>query len=106
MKQLIIRLNYFLYLAIIINLIACSEQSSSVQLQKSDYPDYNTDAAKLYLTKCSECHGAPLPEIHTARQWLSVVQRMQYRMTSKAMPGLNKHEMAEIVGYLESNARK
>ena len=107
MKRLTLNLNYFLYVAFFIGLLtACSEQLSSVPLQKSDYPDYDTEPAKLYLAKCGGCHVAPLPKIHTARQWLSVVQRMQQRMTSKAVPVLNKNEMADIVGYLQKHARK
>ena len=84
--------------------VACTEKDASVPLTASDYPENGTEHFQLYLTKCGECHAAPLPKIHTARQWLSVVQRMQFRMTSKAIPPLNKYEMDSIVNYLQKHA--
>lgn len=87
-------------------LIACTDQSSNIPLTSSDYPESETEQAVLYITKCGECHAAPLPKIHTAKQWPGVVQRMQFRMTSKAMPGLNEYDKAAIIGYLQKHAKQ
>ena len=88
-----------------LTLVACTDQNTSVPLTASDYPESGSEQAQLYLAKCGECHAAPLPKIHTVLQWPGVVQRMQFRMTSKAMPALNKYEMDTIVSYLQKHAR-
>ena len=93
-------------LGFILFISACSGGQDSSPLQLTDYPEYGSDSVKLFLSKCGACHGAPLPKVHDARQWLAVVERMQMRMTSKAMPGLTKEEMKIIVEYLQKNARK
>lgn len=87
-------------------LVACTDQSKTVSLTASDYPESGSEQAVLYLTKCGECHAAPLPKIHAAEEWPGVVQRMQFRMTSKAMPALNKQDIASIVDYLQRHAKK
>lgn len=87
-------------------LAACSDQAPSKQLTASDYPEANSEITKLYLEKCGGCHAAPLPNIHAEKQWMGVVQRMQFRMTSKAMQPLRDHELTAIVEYLQKHARK
>lgn len=99
-------INSFAILAVVLSLLACTEQAPTVQLTVEDYPEYDSDAARLYLTKCGDCHAAPLPSIHPASQWPGVVQRMQFRMTSKAMRELNDYERETIVGYLQKHAGK
>ena len=99
-------INYWLLLIPVFFMVACTDQGATVPLTASDYPESGTEQAVLYMTKCGECHAAPLPGIHTAKQWPGVVQRMQFRMTSKAMPSLNKQEMVIIVGYLQKHAKK
>lgn len=108
MKKHLIKINLTLFVLaiILLSLTACSDKQPSARLAVTDYPEHDSDAAKLYLVKCSECHAAPLPEIRSAKQWMAVVQRMQFRMTSKAIPALNKQEMATIMRYLETHARK
>lgn len=86
--------------------IGCSEQQAGKTLSPSDYPEYNTSAAKLYLEKCGNCHAAPLPSIHSEKQWFGVVQRMQLRMTNKAIKPLNQQESAVIIDYLRKHATK
>ncbi len=96
--------NFILVFFAIVILVSCGEQTTPTPLTASDYPENGSEHFQLYLTKCGECHAAPLPKIHTARQWLSVVQRMQFRMTSKAIPALNENEMGAIVNYLQKHA--
>lgn len=87
-------------------LLACSEQNTSAPLVASDYPESESPQAKLYLEKCGSCHAAPLPAIHSEKQWFGVVQRMQFRMTNKAIKPLNDQELAIIVEYLQKHATK
>lgn len=103
-----IPVNKFLYRGLfvvtVLLMLACTEQAPTVQLTPEDYPESDSEAATLYLSKCGECHAAPLPAIHPAGQWPGVVQRMQFRMTSKAMPELNDYERDTIVRYLQKHA--
>jgi cytochrome c5 len=87
-------------------LIGCSGEQQVGQIQISDYPEYDTESAKLYISKCSGCHAAPLPGVHDIRQWAGIVQRMQMRMANKAITPLNKQELTAVVEYLEKHARK
>ena len=99
-------INYFVILLILVFLVTGCSDGEVNQIQASDYPEYETQAAKLYIEKCSGCHAAPLPKIHDARQWSGIVQRMQMRMTNKAITPLNKRELAIVIEYLEKHARK
>ncbi len=87
-------------------LTGCSQEQQSGKLTLADYPEHESQEAKLYISKCSGCHAAPLPGIHTTRQWSGVVQRMQMRMKNKAIQPLNSSELPLILGYLEKHARK
>lgn len=97
--------NIAIILIVILAVVACTDQGNTVPLTASDYPESDSEPAKLYIAKCGECHAAPLPEIHTVNQWPGVVQRMQFRMTSKAMRELDKYELKMIVEYLQKHAR-
>lgn len=92
-------------IAIVCSLLACSDQETSARLAPGDYPESGTETVELYLNKCGSCHAAPLPSIHTKKQWFGVVQRMQFRMTNKAIKPLNQRELEIIVDYLEKHAR-
>lgn len=85
---------------------ACAEQDPTARLTVNDYPESNSGTTKLYLEKCGSCHAAPLPSIHTEKQWFGVVQRMQLRMTNKAIKPLDKQQLRTIVEYLQKYARK
>lgn len=84
----------------------CTSDYSSQQVQLSDYPEYESEAAKVYITNCSGCHAAPLPKIHDAKQWPGIVRRMEMRMNNKAVQPPNAEETAIITGYLQKHAKK
>lgn len=90
----------------ITGLVACSQGQESTPLKMTDYPEYESEPAKLYVSKCSGCHAAPLPSIHAARHWLGVLQRMQMRMKNKAVQPLNSNEMAVVLDYLQKHAQQ
>ena len=85
---------------------ACSKGNNAEGMKATDYPDYESAAAQLYIARCSECHAAPLPKIHIARHWPGVVQRMEMRMQNKAIQPPNKQETAMILEYLQKHARQ
>ena len=111
MKMKMYRKNYpfLIPLALLLPILAlnsCSYELESNPLKVTDYPEYESEPAKLYLAKCSGCHAAPLPRIHTFRHWPGVVQHMQMRMKNKAVQPLNPNELAIVIGYLQKHARQ
>ena len=98
--------NALIVLLAITILGACSNGNNAEGMKATDYPDYESAAAQLYIAKCSECHAAPLPRIHIARHWPGVVQRMEMRMQNKAIQPPNKQETAMILEYLQKHARQ
>ncbi len=81
--------------------VGCSSEMSSTVV---DYPEANTEAGALYLTKCGHCHVAPSPGLHTERGWFTAVQRMQVRMRSQGVPPLDKAELGVVLDYLQRHA--
>jgi len=69
-----------------------------------EYPEPDTEAARLYLQKCGLCHVAPEPSLHTSKVWFGVVQRMQMRMRSRGVQPLEKVELDAVLGYLQRHA--
>ena len=84
-------------------LVSCSSEHQQVSLS---YPDADSEPALLYLAKCGDCHAAPLPTAHTAKMWVSVVNRMQFRMISKKVFPLSEKEQTIILQYLQTHAKK
>ena len=73
-------------------------------------PDAILLGATLEAKYCSQCHAAPPPDLHTAKQWSEVTERMQQHIRATAgrtdsvmVP--SKSEMAEIVDYLGKHAK-
>lgn len=83
---------------------ACSDGGENQGMKATDYPDHQTEAAKLYIAKCGQCHAAPLPTVHPADQWPGVVERMMMRMNNKAIQPPSRQEIAVILGYLQQHA--
>ena len=44
------------------------------------HPALKTTAGQMFYLACSQCHAAPDPRQHTAREWRSVVDRMKGHM--------------------------
>lgn len=85
--------------------IAVSACGNDRTAQPRNYPDAGTPQAQLYVDKCGQCHAAPLPNVHGARMWPSVLDRMQVRMKAKNLPPLTREEMSIILGYLQQHAK-
>jgi len=86
--------------------VGCGADFNPPQIQLSDYPDHQSEAAVLYISNCSGCHAAPLPKIHEADQWPGIVRRMEMRMANKAIQAPSAEDTAIIVGYLQTHAKK
>ncbi len=81
-----------------------------------DLPDSQSDGARLLVRYCAQCHDLPSPGMHTAQEWLPVVDRMNRRMQMmggrgmmRMMPDIQAptdHELRVLVVYLQQNAQK
>jgi hypothetical protein len=70
-------------------------------------PDAGSAGAKLVSTYCVQCHAAPNPALHTAKQWTDVTQRMHIRMEGgwQGVKTPTEREMRTIVSYMQKYAR-
>jgi len=81
-------------------------------------PERESNAAKLVVAYCVQCHNLPNPAMHHAAKWPGIVRRMVLRMEGKGNLGTLMAEMmagvkapgAEdtkaIVDYLRRHAQK
>ncbi len=77
------------------------------------HPALGTRAGQIYSIACSQCHALPDPQRHSAREWPSVVRRMQQHMawanTVVGIPALRTQpelDTKEIVSLLQRHARR
>ena len=75
-------------------------------------PALKSEAGEMFTIACTQCHGLPDPQRHTAREWPSVVQRMKRHMawanTVVGDPSLRTTpvlDTSEIVRFLQRHAR-
>lgn len=86
-------------------LLACSAPPSAT-VENLDYPEPESAGAKILMERCTSCHGAPLPAVHHADIWPSVLFRMQNRMVMKAYDPLTENELAILTAYVQKHAGK
>lgn len=82
------------------------KKHSMESISPKELPDPGSESAVLFRGRCSQCHALPNPKLHTAKEWPSVVERMQGNMESMGRKVLTENEKKEIVGYLVNQARK
>lgn len=87
-------------------LASLSYGCSNGPAEQRHYPEEGTPQATLYVTKCGQCHGAPLPGAHTARVWPSVLDRMQVHIKANNVSPVSREELSIILGYLQQHAKK
>ena len=73
-------------------------------------PDAGSPGATLETRYCSQCHAAPPPGVHTAKEWADVTGRMQQHITDKSTTNSgvmvpSSSELASIVDYLDKHAK-
>ncbi len=75
-------------------------------------PALKSEAGQMFTIACTQCHGLPDPQRHTAREWPAVVERMRRHMawanTVVGEPSLRTTPLldtSEIVRFLQRHAR-
>lgn len=69
-------------------------------------PSPETQGAVLYKNTCSQCHALPDPQLHTAKEWPAIVDKMLAYAQSMEKKGIVEREKKEILSYLARHARK
>lgn len=71
-------------------------------------PDASSSGATLVSTFCAQCHAAPQPALHTAKEWAGVTQRMRVHMDGgwQGIKSPGEQEMKSIVDYMQKHARQ
>ena len=67
-------------------------------------PEPDSPGAKLYIEKCTQCHGLPGPKRHTSEQWDHVLVMMGGFMNQRGLP-FPENEKKLIRDYLHRNGR-
>lgn len=67
-------------------------------------PEPESPGAKLYLKKCTQCHGLPGPTRHTPEQWDHLLVLMESFMDQKNL-AFSADDKKLIRDYLHRNAR-
>ena len=67
-------------------------------------PEPDSAGAKLEKALCSQCHGAPQPSAHVAKEWPNVLTRMNDHRVMLAMKAISDEERAVILDYLQKHA--
>lgn len=76
-----------------------------------DLPEPDSEGAKLLNRYCTQCHGLPTPDQHSAEGWFPVVERMRMRLRWMATYSNMKFaepsaaETVVINRYLSEHAR-
>ena len=91
----------------VLGVLACSEQSVVSKTKEIKIlPGVGSAGAKILKEKCSECHGAPHPDNHTADQWPNVVKRMQMHRIKKAYGAIPENDEKTLISYLQKHAKQ
>ena len=68
-------------------------------------PESETEAARLYVEKCSVCHEAKHPGLLSGEAWVHIVDRMEkYVIEMGKREPLNDKDKATILNYLKKHA--
>jgi hypothetical protein len=67
-------------------------------------PEPSSPGAKLYETRCSECHRLYPPNVMTKATWELMVDRMQGEIRRRGFTPLTTAETKTILDYLSRHA--
>ena len=87
-------------------LVMVTTSGLSITSQPLSYPDGESESAVLYVEQCGQCHKAPLPSVHTEKEWTGVVKRMQRRMMRASVKPLNEEQFTVVLGYLQAHSKE
>ena len=72
--------------------------------QNGKIPDQDSYQAKLYVSKCGQCHQPYSPNLMTSAMWRVQVDAMRQRIEAAGLPPLSQHDREAILDYLTSHA--
>jgi hypothetical protein len=67
-------------------------------------PEADSNAERLYATRCGGCHRPFQPSTMTAAMWSEQVEAMRLKMAQAGVAPLSAAEQRQILDYLERNA--
>jgi len=77
-------------------------------IDAADLPDPQSRGAHLLTRYCTQCHDLPPPALHTAAEWVKVLDRMERHMHMMARTGSTQNpteqEQVTILNYLQRHA--
>ncbi|MDX1810504.1 MAG: hypothetical protein R3240_01030, partial [Gammaproteobacteria bacterium] len=83
-------------------LSACGQSSSVTDKPVNKVlPEADSPGALILKTNCSQCHGAPNPNVHKADEWPNVVNRMELHRLRKAYAEIPKSDEQILIAYLQ-----
>lgn len=79
-----------------------------------DLPAPNSKGAKLTVRYCTQCHNLASPAMHTANEWVNVVDQMFRRMSMASTRGMMRmginmpstEQQKQILAYFKAHALK
>ena len=72
--------------------------------QSGKIPDQDSYQAKLYVSRCGQCHQPYSPNLMTSAMWKVQVDAMRQRIQEAGLPTLSPHDREAILDYLTSHA--
>jgi cytochrome c5 len=94
-------------------IVAYHRKHALQPLDAKRLPEVNTPRAESFRVACGQCHALPDPQMHTAKEWPAVVERMQKNMEwmnrvvgSRPVPGEPQLRIEDINAFLVRHARK
>ncbi|TPW16858.1 MAG: Uncharacterized protein FD130_886 [Halothiobacillaceae bacterium] len=86
-------------LVLLVTLSGCSKEGETSS-HTAPIQDPTSAGARLLKEYCSECHAPPSPNLHTAKEWKSVVARMQEHRVDIALARLPEDKELILLDYL------
>lgn len=82
------------------------QRHAQAPMDRSRYPDLDTEAGIAFQETCSRCHALPDPKQHTAGEWPLVVSRMKRNMTAMGKTVPEKDVIEQVVDFLRRHAKE
>ena len=94
-------------------IIAYHRKHAMRPLDAKRIPEASAPGAESFRVACGQCHALPDPQMHAAKEWPAVVERMQRNMEwmnrvvgSRPIPGEPQLKIEDINAFLIRHARK
>jgi len=81
------------------------QRHARAAIDRSQYPDLDTQEGKAFQEVCAQCHALPDPRQHSAEEWPMVVARMQRNMTVMGRRVPDDRVIGQIVMFLQRHAK-